>query len=102
MNFLMDEEGTLARATAEVPEALPPTVTLVLVMSQITLTSEVPAWCWHSATEERKIIIPDDAKGKYFELPGENPIAHTMHDFIWPNASVLVWVENVHDTSKSR
>eukprot|EP00928_Gymnodinium_smaydae_P082592 TRINITY_DN6590_c1_g7_i1.p1 TRINITY_DN6590_c1_g7~~TRINITY_DN6590_c1_g7_i1.p1 ORF type:complete len:3710 (+),score=739.71 TRINITY_DN6590_c1_g7_i1:1163-11131(+) len=96
------EEGTLALSSTEVPAALPPFVTVVLVLSRFPETDEIPAWCWHSSTEELKLTTPDGAVGKNFELPGSNPTAHLLPTFVWPGAHFLVRMENVHDVRQSR
>jgi len=74
----------------------------VLVLTTFIESSTVPAWCWHDATMEAKIVLPSDTGGMYFELPGEIPFAHTLPSFIWPGASFLVYIENVADTTQSR
>jgi len=102
LDFLGAAAGTLATATAEVPEAVPPNVTIVLVMAGFTETPQVRVWCKHSAAEASKITKPEEPEGQEFTLPGENPIAHTLPSFLWPGASFLIWMENVHDTTLSR
>jgi hypothetical protein len=101
-DYLNSDEGTLARVVTEVPEALPPSVTAVLVMNTFPETSKVPAWCWHSEAADSKITYPETASGQLFDLPGENPLAKTLPSFTWPGSSFLIYVENVPDTSKSR
>ena len=101
-DWLLGEDGTLARATVSVPPSLPPLVTITLAMSIFPDTTEVPTWCWHSATIDRKIVVPADPLGMMFELPGENPKAHFLPSFLWPGASYAVWIEHVPDTSNSR
>ncbi|CAE8585944.1 unnamed protein product, partial [Polarella glacialis] len=100
--FLLSEDGTLSQMKVIVPQAVPPNVTVVLVMAKYTDSITVPAWCWHSATEELMILFPSDLAGEYFDLPGDAPAAYTLPGFIWPGAAFVVWVENVADSSQSR
>jgi len=102
LDFLNEPTGTLAQASVEVPAAVPPFMTVVLVMNKFPDTNDVPAWCWHSDTLGTKLTSPEATTGQLFDLPGENPVAKTLPTFVWPGASFLIYVENVHETASSR
>lgn len=101
-DYLNSEEGQLARASTEVPAAVPPSVLSVLVMNKFPKTTTVPVWCWHSAAADQKITFPETASGALFALPGENPIAKPLPSFTWPGMSFVLYIENVPDTTQSR
>jgi hypothetical protein len=101
-DYLTSDEGTLAKSSTKVEEPIPPNVTVVLVLNTFPSSDEVPAWCWHSAVSSQMVTMPEDSKGKFFLLPGENPVGIPLPTFLWPDVDFLIRIQNVPDTSQSR
>jgi hypothetical protein len=94
----------MASVRFTIPEPLPPTVTVSVVLNAFPMTPEVPIWCFHNDENVMAMAItePDSVYGLMFKMPGENPEGHFMPSFIWPGVSGVPWIQHIPSSASAR
>jgi hypothetical protein len=104
LEFLLDEEGEMARVQFTIPTPLPPNVTVSVVLNNFPTTPAVPVWCFHDDKDVRDNAItePESPYGLLFTMPGENPEGHFLPSFLWPGAHTVPWIQHIPSAEAAR